>query len=60
MIYEKSVRTSQETRHTAATKISKLILFMEQSVFIVRNIRNKQVRSVVECKVLVCQTRRYI
>jgi hypothetical protein len=43
---ENSVRTSQETHYVFSTKPNLLMLLREQSLFIVRTIRNTQIRSV--------------
>jgi hypothetical protein len=45
-IYKNSVRTSQKTRYVTTTNPNLLILFREQSRFIVRTIRNTQIHYV--------------
>jgi hypothetical protein len=41
-----AVRTSQETHYVSATELSRLMLFGERSLFIVRTARNTQVHCV--------------
>jgi hypothetical protein len=40
------VHTSQETHYVSTTKLNRLVLFSVKSLFIVRTIRNIQIRSV--------------
>jgi hypothetical protein len=48
--YKNSVRTSQETHYVSATKPKQLMLFKENSLFVVRNIRNIQTHCVGKIK----------